>query len=62
MNDYENYLFDALEQVQAWGLPEEDIAEAANAQAHLMSGCPQSYYEGVQSDDHRDGNSHYTLQ
>ncbi|MCP4125402.1 MAG: hypothetical protein GY751_27015 [Bacteroidetes bacterium] len=51
MNDYANYLIDALEQVQAWGIPEEDIPEAANAQAHLMAGCcPDYYYEGHQSD------------
>jgi hypothetical protein len=47
MNDYEQYLFEALEQVQSWGIPEEGIAQAANAQAHLMAGyCPQFYYEG----------------
>jgi len=49
MNDFEGYLFEALEQVQAWEIPEEDIPEAANAQAHLMAGCcPQFYYEGAQ--------------
>ena len=49
MNDFENYLFEALEQVQAWEIPEEDIPAAANAQAHLMAGCcPQFYYEGAQ--------------
>ena len=47
MNDYQSYLFEALELVQAWGLPDEDIADAANAQAHLMAGCcPEYYYEG----------------
>ena len=45
MNDYENYFFDALEQVQAWVIPEDEIAEAANAQAHLMSGRCPDYYE-----------------
>ena len=53
MNDYENYLFDALEQVQAWEIPEDEIAEAANAQAHLMSGCCLDYYEGGVSATHR---------
>ena len=49
MNDYEQYLFEAFEQVQTWGLPDEDIPAAANAQAHLMAGCcPQYYYEGRQ--------------
>ena len=47
MNDYEQYLFEALEQVQSWGISDEDIPTAANAQAHLMAGCcPQFYYEG----------------
>ena len=51
MHDYENYIFDALEQVQAWGIPEDEIAEAANAQAHLMAGCcPQFYYDGAPSE------------
>lgn len=49
MNDYKSYLFDALEQVQAWDIPDEEIAEAANSQAHLMAACcPQIYYEGAQ--------------
>jgi hypothetical protein len=51
MNDFENYLFEALEQVQAWEISEEDIPAAANAQAHLMTGCcPDYYYDGVLSD------------
>jgi hypothetical protein len=51
MNDYENYLFDALEQVECWGLPEEDIAAAANAQAHLMAGCCSDlFYDGTQTE------------
>ena len=51
MNDFENYLFDALEQVQAWEIPDDEIADAANAQAHLMAGCcPQFYYEGTRSE------------
>ncbi len=48
MQDYSVYLFDALEQVQSWGLPDEDIAEATNAQAHLMAGCCSDCYEGSQ--------------
>ena len=51
MYDYESYLFEALEQVQAWEIPEEDIPAAANAQAHLMTGCcPDYYYDGVPSE------------
>ena len=44
MSDFENYLFEALEQVQAWEIPEEDIPAAANAQARLMAGCCSDYY------------------
>ena len=28
MNEYENYLIDALDLVSAWDLPEEDLADA----------------------------------
>ncbi len=53
MTTPEDYLFDALEQVQGWEIPEEEIADAANAQAWLMAGCcPQFYYEGVQTEVH----------
>lgn len=31
-------LRDAIDQVSAWDLPEEDFAEAVNAQMHLMLG------------------------
>ena len=44
MNDYEDYLIDALDMVSAWDLPDEDLAEAVNAQARLMAGLP---YEDV---------------
>jgi hypothetical protein len=51
MGDFEGYLFEALEQVQAWEMPEEDIPAAANAQALLMAGCcPDYYYDGVLSE------------
>ena len=50
MTDFENYLFDALEQVQAWEISDEEIADAANAQAHLMAGCCPDYYDGVLSE------------
>jgi len=38
MNDYEDYLIDALDMVSAWELPEEDLADAVMAQARLMAG------------------------
>ena len=50
MNDFEGYLFEALEQVQAWEIPDDESAEAANSQAHLMAGrCPEYDYEGRRS-------------
>ncbi len=38
MYEPDNYLFDALEAVSAWDLPDEDFADAVNAQARLMAG------------------------
>jgi hypothetical protein len=37
---YENQLLDAIETVSAWELPEEEFADAVNAQAKLMAGVP----------------------
>jgi len=34
----EDYLFDALDMVSAWEIPEEDFAQAVNDQARLMCG------------------------
>jgi hypothetical protein len=34
----ENIILDALEIVSAWGLPDEDLADAVNDQAMLMAG------------------------
>ena len=34
----QNYIIEALEIVSAWNLPEEDLADAVNAQARLMAG------------------------
>ena len=34
----QNYILDALEIVSAWDLPDEDFAQAVNAQARLMAG------------------------
>ncbi len=53
MNTTEDYLLDALEQVMSWDLPDDDLADAANAQAHLMSGCgPDYYYESSRDSTH----------
>ena len=38
MNDYENMLIEALDMVAAWELPDEELADAVNAQAKLMCG------------------------
>jgi hypothetical protein len=40
MQSIENHLSDAIEAVSAWDLPEEDFADAVNAQAKLMAGIP----------------------
>ena len=34
----EDYILDALEMVSTWDVPEEDLADAVNAQARLMAG------------------------
>ena len=34
----EDYIVEALELVSAWDIPEEDLADAVNAQARLMAG------------------------
>ena len=44
MNTPEDYILDALETVASWDLPDEDLADAANAQARLMAGCCTDYY------------------
>ena len=36
--NFENYILEAIEMVSAWGLPEEDLADAVNQQARLMAG------------------------
>ena len=49
MNRYEDMLIEALDLVSAWDLPEEDLADAVNAQARLMAGIlPEEFV--VQSD------------
>ena len=44
MNTYHNQLLDAVETVSAWDLPEEEFADAVNAQAKLMAGVPADDY------------------
>ena len=34
----QNHYLDALEIVSAWDLPDEELADAVNAQARLMAG------------------------
>lgn len=54
MNEYENHLIDALDMVSAWDLPDEELADAVNAQARLMAGL---YSEDVAQ---RDSFSYYS--
>ena len=35
----QNYLLDAIEQVLAWNLADEALADAVNAQASVMARC-----------------------
>ena len=41
-----DYIVDALEIVSAWDLPDEEFADAVNAQARLMAGVhPDDFWE-----------------
>ena len=41
-----DYIVDALEIVSAWDLPDEEFADAVNAQARLMAGVhPDDIWE-----------------
>ena len=43
---YEDYISEALEMVSAWDIPDEDFAQAVNAQARLMAGLnPDELWE-----------------
>ena len=44
MQNIETQLLDAIETVSAWDLPEEEFADAVNAQARLMCGVPADDY------------------
>ena len=49
MHDYQDYILDALEMVLPWwDQPDEDLADAVNAQARLMAGL---YSEDVAQRD-----------
>ena len=42
----EDYILDALEMISAWDLPDEELADAVNAQARLMAGIhPEDFWE-----------------
>ena len=42
----EDQILDALEIVSAWDVPDEDLADAVNAQARLMAGIdPEDRWE-----------------
>ena len=36
----DDYILDALDTVSAWDIPEDELADAINAQARLMAGIP----------------------
>ena len=42
--NYENQILDALMIVSAWDIPDEDLADAVNDQAMLMSGVNHDEY------------------
>jgi hypothetical protein len=46
----ESYITDAIEMVESWDLPDEDFADALNAQARLMVGIPSDDYWTADSD------------
>ena len=42
----DDYITEALELVSAWDIPDEDLADAVNAQARLMAGInPDELWE-----------------
>ena len=46
----EDYIADALEIVSAWNVPDEDFADAVNAQARLMAGIHPDEFSGGHPD------------
>ena len=51
MNSFEQHLLEALEIVNSWGIPDDEIAEAANQQARLMAGQYDSYEDRQMTTD-----------
>ena len=44
----EDYILDALELVSGWDVPDEELADAVNAQARLMAGInPDELWEEI---------------
>ena len=43
----EDYIQQALDQVEAWDLPQEQVAQAVNQQARLMAGIDLDYRDPV---------------
>ena len=53
MNDeYSIYILAALEQVLSWNLPDDDLADAVNAQARLMAGGLDQYEDNILVNSH----------
>ena len=45
MQSFEAHLSEAIDTVSAWDLPEDELADAINAQARLMAGIqPDEYW------------------
>ena len=40
MQNIETHLLEAIDMVSAWDVPDDDFADAVNAQAKLMAGVP----------------------
>jgi len=46
----EDFITNALELVSAWDIPDEELADAVNAQARLMAGIPPDEFREEQLD------------
>ena len=45
----DDYVTEAIEMVSGWDIPEEELADAINAQARLMAGIhPDEPWEAIQ--------------
>ena len=56
MYTLEDYIPDAIEMVSAWDVPDEQLADAINAQAKLMSGItPDESWEEVMNEHRKTG-------